>query len=94
MPDCAARCGNGVLGWRHRIEKIAGNENEFRLMGFAFSRELGSILAGGLAPFICTALFAMYRSWVPIVAYMCVLGVITLIALAMGPETLHRDLEE
>ena len=67
---------------------------EFRLMGFAFSRELGSILAGGLAPFICTALYAWYKSWIPIVVYMCVLGVITLAALAMGPETLHRDIED
>ena len=40
---------------------------EFRLMGFAFSRELGSILAGGIAPFICTALYAWYKSWMLIV---------------------------
>ncbi|KAA8674491.1 MFS transporter [Clostridium sp. HV4-5-A1G] len=69
-------------------------DTDFRVCGFAFSRELGSILAGGLAPFICTALYSWSRRWWPIVVYMCVLGVITLIALAMGPETVNKNIEE
>lgn len=69
-------------------------DTDFRLSGFAFSRELGSILAGGLAPFICTALYSWSGHWWPIVAYMCVLGVITLVALAMGPETVHKNIED
>lgn len=69
-------------------------DTDFRLCGFAFSRELGSVLAGGLAPFICTALYSWSGHWWPVVVYMCILGVITLIALAMGPETLHKNIEE
>jgi len=38
-------------------------DTEFRLSGFAFSRELGSLLAGGLAPFIATALYTHYQHW-------------------------------
>lgn len=68
-------------------------DTEFRLTGFAFSREVGSVIAGGLSPFIATALYAWADHWWPIVAYMGLLSVITLIALAMGPETVHRNLE-
>ncbi|OZI74859.1 MFS transporter [Bordetella genomosp. 12] len=68
-------------------------DTEFRLAGFAFSRELGSLLAGGLAPFIATALYTYYHHWWPIVVYMGSMGVLTLIALALGPETVHKDIE-
>jgi metabolite-proton symporter len=69
-------------------------DTEFRLSGFAFSRELGSLLAGGLAPFIATALYRWAGHWWPIVVYMGVLGVITLIALSLGPETVNKDIEQ
>ncbi|TQC49846.1 MFS transporter [Rhodococcus sp. WS4] len=68
-------------------------DTEFRLSGFAFSREVGSVLAGGLAPFIATALFAWTGSWWPIVGYMTALAVIALVALWMGPETLRREMD-
>jgi len=66
---------------------------EFRTSGFAFSREVGSLLAGGVAPFIATALFDWTGHWWPIVAYMSFLGLITLVALHLGPETLHKNME-
>ncbi|WP_069814247.1 MFS transporter [Streptomyces sp. TP-A0874] len=69
-------------------------DTEFRLTGFAFSREIGSVIAGGLSPFIATALYAWVDHWWPIVAYMGLLSVITLVALAMGPETVNRSLDE
>ena len=68
-------------------------DTEFRLSGFAFSRELGSLLAGGLAPFIATALYRWAGHWWPIVAYMAVLGVITLIGLRFGPETVNKNID-
>jgi len=68
-------------------------DTEFRLSGFAFSRELGSLLAGGLAPFIATALYTHYQHWWPIIVYMGVLGILTVIALALGPETVHKEIE-
>ncbi|MFT3937725.1 MFS transporter [Rhodopseudomonas sp.] len=67
-------------------------DTQFRLSGFAFSRELGSLLAGGVAPFIATALAAWAHHWWPIVAYMWVLGIITLIGLKLGPETVSKKL--
>lgn len=68
-------------------------DTEFRLAGFAFSRELGSVLAGGLAPFIATALYTWAGHWWPIVVYMGFLGILTLIGLALGPETVHKDID-
>ncbi|OZM79493.1 MFS transporter [Pseudonocardia sp. MH-G8] len=68
-------------------------DTEFRLSGFAFSREVGSLLAGGLAPFVATALYAWSGHWWPILVFMAVLAALTLIALALGPETVRRDLD-
>ncbi|AZM63486.1 MULTISPECIES: MFS transporter [unclassified Streptomyces] len=64
-----------------------------RLSGFAFAREIGSVLAGGLAPFVATALFAWAGHWWPVAVYMALMTAITLAALAVGPETLNRDIE-
>ena len=50
-----------------------------RFAGFAFARELGSLLAGGPAPFVATALVAWSGSWWPVACYARV---------ALG---LHRD---
>lgn len=68
-------------------------DTEFRLAGFAFSRELGSLLAGGLAPFIATALYTYYQHWWPIVVYMAIMSTFTLIALVLGPETVHKKID-
>lgn len=65
-----------------------------RLSGFAFAREVGSVLAGGLAPFIATALYSWADHWWPVAVYMALLTAATLVALALGPETVDRGLED
>ena len=47
-----------------------------RFAGFAFARELGSILAGGPAPFVATALVAWSGSWWPVACYAALLSAI------------------
>lgn len=69
-------------------------DTEFRLSGFAFSREIGSVLSGGIAPFIATGLFAWTGHWWPVVLYMGIMGLITLYGLWKGPETLHKSIDE
>jgi MFS family permease len=64
-----------------------------RLSGFAFAREIGSVLAGGFLPLIATALLAAFGHWWVVVAYLAVLTAITLVALALGPETNRQDIE-
>jgi metabolite-proton symporter len=61
-----------------------------RYAGFAFARELGSILAGGPAPFLAAWLLALAggRPWW-VAVYVIVLSLITALAIFIGPET-HR----
>jgi MFS family permease len=59
-----------------------------RFAGFAFARELGSLLAGGVAPFLVTSLVAWASgSWWPVACYIIVLSAITALAIWWGPET-------
>lgn len=68
-------------------------DTKTRLSGFAFAREIGSVLAGGFFPLIATALLASTGHWWAVVAYAAVLTVVTLIALAFGPETRDADIQ-
>jgi MFS family permease len=65
-----------------------------RFSGFAFARELGSLLAGGPAPALATFLvsWASGSSW-PVAIYAIILGLCTLYAVWMGPETYLDDIE-
>jgi MFS family permease len=64
-----------------------------RFAGFAFARELGSLLAGGLAPFLATSLVAWASgSWWPVACYIIVLSAITALAIWWGPETYEENI--
>src|SRR5580700_3105851 len=63
-----------------------------RFAGFAFARELGSLLAGGPAPFVATALVAMSGSWWPVACYAALLAGLTAIAIWAGPETYEESI--
>jgi MFS family permease len=63
-----------------------------RFAGFAFARELGSLLAGGPAPFVATALVAAYGSWWPVACYAILLSACTVIAIWIGPETYQENI--
>lgn len=64
-----------------------------RYSGFAFARELGSVLAGGPAPFIAGALLAWAGGapWA-VAGYMVLLSAITCAAVMWGPETYDVDI--
>jgi metabolite-proton symporter len=63
-----------------------------RFAGFAFARELGSILAGGPAPFVATALVAWSGTWWPVACYAALLSILTAIAIWCGPETYEENI--
>jgi metabolite-proton symporter len=63
-----------------------------RFAGFAFARELGSLLAGGPAPFVAAALVAAYGSWWPVACYAVFLSMCTVVAIWIGPETYQEDI--
>ena len=64
-----------------------------RYSGFAFARELGSILAGGPAPFVAASLL-MWAGGEPwgVATYMVLLSLLTAIAIYFGPETYRSDI--
>ena len=64
-----------------------------RFAGFAFARELGSLLAGGPAPFLATALVAWASGgyW-PVACYAMILAAITAVAIWCGPETYEENI--
>ena len=66
-----------------------------RYSGFAFARELGSILAGGPAPFLAALLVELMAGapW-GVAAYAILLSLVTAFAVWCGPETYRRDISE
>jgi MFS family permease len=63
-----------------------------RFAGFAFARELGSLLAGGPAPFVAAALVASFGSWWPVACYAAFLAACTAFAIWCGPETYEESI--
>jgi len=65
-----------------------------RYSGFAFARELGSILAGGPAPFL-SGLLVLWMGGAPwgVAVYIIVLALITAGSIWIGPETFTSDLQ-
>src|SRR6201994_554025 len=63
-----------------------------RFAGFAFARELGSLLAGGPAPFVAAALVAWSQSWWPVACYAALLSGLTALAIWCGPETYEESI--
>ncbi len=63
-----------------------------RFAGFAFARELGSLLAGGPAPFLAAYLVAISGSWWPVACYAALLSGLTALAIWAGPETFEENI--
>jgi len=62
-----------------------------RYSGSSLGYQLASIIAGGPAPLIATALFATFKSGHAISVYIAVCAVISLIATAFMPDYIGRD---
>ncbi|HEY3910243.1 MAG TPA: MFS transporter [Stellaceae bacterium] len=63
-----------------------------RYSGASLGYQLASVIAGGPAPLIATALFASYKSGYAIAVYILVCAVISLIATALLPDYTNRDI--
>ena len=64
-----------------------------RYSGASLGYQLASIIAGGPAPFIATALFAAYGTGYAIAGYILACAVITIIATAMMTDYTGKDIE-
>jgi hypothetical protein len=63
-----------------------------RYSGASLGYQLASIIAGGPAPLIATALFATYHSRYAISIYIAACAVISLIAASMMPDYTGKDI--
>jgi metabolite-proton symporter len=63
-----------------------------RYTGASIGYQLASVIAGGPAPLIATALFAAYHAWSAIAIYISVCAVITVVAAAMMPDYTGKDI--
>jgi metabolite-proton symporter len=63
-----------------------------RYTGASIGYQLASIIAGGPAPLIATALFATYHSWVAISVYITICSVISVVSAAMLTDYTGKDI--
>ena len=63
-----------------------------RYSGSSLGYQLASVIAGGPAPLIATALFAAYRSGYAIAIYIAACAVVSLVAAAMMPDYTGKDI--
>jgi MFS family permease len=65
-----------------------------RYSGASLGYQIASVIAGGPAPLIATALFAFYRSGYAIAAYIFICGLISIAATIMLPDYTNKDIHE
>jgi metabolite-proton symporter len=63
-----------------------------RYTGASIGYQLASVIAGGPAPLIATALFASYHSWVAISVYITICAVISVVSAAMLTDYTGKDI--
>src|SRR5262249_30183182 len=63
-----------------------------RYSGSSLGYQLASIIAGGPAPLIATALFAAFHSGYAIAVYIAACAVVSLISTAMMPDYTGKDI--
>jgi len=63
-----------------------------RYSGASLGYQLASVIAGGPAPLIATALFASYKSGYAIATYILVCAAVSLISAALLPDYTNRDI--
>ena len=69
--------------------------SRYRYAGVTLGREFSSIIGGGVAPLICTALLTAFsNSWIPVAVYMSLTMLVSFITVRLSPETLNRDLTD
>ncbi|HTK07161.1 MAG TPA: MFS transporter [Ktedonobacteraceae bacterium] len=80
--------------WLYGIEASLISEHfgtKLRYTGASLGYQFASITAGGPAPIIAVALFAAYKSFVPIAIYMIIMCVISLLALLGLREYANKE---
>lgn len=72
--------------------ELFGSRTRFRKM--ALSKEVGSVLSGGIAPLVAAALLALTGHWWIVAAYSALMSLIGFVTTFYTPETRGRDLTD
>jgi len=64
-----------------------------RYSGASLGAQLASVLAGGLSPFIATALLRAWNRPEPVALYLIAMAAVTVVAVALAPESARRDID-
>lgn len=86
---CLASLGIFGVQAAYGVE-LFGVKNRYSKM--ALAKELGSIVSGGTAPIVASALLGYYHTWWPIAIYFAAMAAIGLVTTIFAPETRGRDL--
>lgn len=86
---CIASLGIFGVQAAYGVE-LFGAKNRFTKM--ALAKELGSILSGGTAPAVASALLVAFGAWWPLALYWAVMAGIGVFTTFVAPETRGRDL--
>jgi len=65
-----------------------------RFSGVSIGKQLGTVLGGGLAPLIATALYAGFGTTLAIIGYYLALAIAAMVALSFVRETGHESLSD
>jgi MFS family permease len=65
-----------------------------RYSGVSLGYQLAAVFAGGLAPFIATALFAAAGSYWPVALQIVVVGLISLVSVVLATETFRGEIAD
>jgi MFS family permease len=91
---CVAAFTHGLLAGPEAAWIIELFPTRYRFAGSSLAFQGSSIAAGGPAPLIATALMGANGSSTPVVVYLVVCALISVAAVASGPETRGTDLSE
>jgi MFS family permease len=91
-----------VLGYMFAAQGVTGVHmsylpelfgSRYRYSGVTLGREISSVIGGGVAPLLGSALLTLFLdSWVPVAIYMALTMLVSFAATLTAPETVNRDL--
>jgi metabolite-proton symporter len=69
-------------------------DTDVRYSGMSLAAQLPTLIGGSIAPFVATALLAVFGSGTAVAVYVAIAAAITTVAVALARETYRRDLAQ
>src|SRR4051812_29217690 len=93
VPEAASAAERGMYGPQASfIAKLFSTE--LRYSGASMGYQLAGVLGGGIAPIVAIALVEAFGTAYAVSVYVLAMMLLTLVALALAPETSERSLRQ